>query len=318
VHPPGAAAGNPVDLKTGPGGDLFYVDMEDGTIHRIVYTATNQPPAARVSATPTSGNAPLTVSFDGTGSTDPEMQPLGYSWDLNGDGVFGDATTPTATYTYTTDGTYTAALRVTDDQGASDTATVVITVGNTPPVPVIDAPSASLTWQVGDPISFAGHATDLQDGTLPAAALSWSMIMHHCFSPSDCHTHLIQTFSGVSAGTFSAPDHQYPCWLEFQLTATDSGGLTATTSLRLDPKTVNLTFRTSPSGLNLSVNGAARATTFTVTAVVRSANSVSAPSPQTFSHSTYTFASWSDGGAQSHTITAPATGTTYTATYHKG
>jgi glucose/arabinose dehydrogenase len=317
VDASGGAAGHPVDLKTGPGGDLFYVDMEDGTVHRIIYIAANQPPTARISANPTSGNAPLTVSFDGTASTDPEVRPLSYSWDLNGDGVFGDATTPTATYTYTANGTYTAALRVTDDQGASDTATTVITVGNTPPVPVIDAPSASLTWQVGDPISFAGHATDTQDGTLPASALTWSMIMHHCVTPSDCHTHAIQSFSGVSSGTFSAPDHSYPCWIEIQLTATDSGGLTATTSLRLDPKTVNLSFRTSPSGLNLTVNGTTRPTMFTVTVVVRSANSVSAPSPQTAGHSTYTFASWSDGGAQSHTITAPATNTTYTATYRK-
>src|SRR5262249_28841772 len=192
-------------------------------------------------------HAAPTRSFDGSGSTDPEVRPLTSPRDLNGDGVFGDATSPTTTFTYTADGTYTAALQVTDDQGASDTATVVITVGNTPPVTVIDTPSASLTWRVGDPIAFSGHATDTQDGTLPAAALTWSVIMHHCVSPSDCHTHLIQTFNGVSSGTFTAPDHQYPCWLEFQLTATDSGGLTATASLRLDPRTVLLTFRTSPS-----------------------------------------------------------------------
>jgi hypothetical protein len=54
-----------------------------------------------------------------------------------------------------------------------------------------------------------------------------------------------------------------------------------------------------------------------VTAVVGSANSVSAPSPQSFNKSTYYFTSWSDGGPQSHTITAPAVNTTYTATYRK-
>jgi hypothetical protein len=45
-------------------------------------------------------------------------------------------------------------------------APVTITVGsgNTPPAPVIDAPSPSLTWAVGDTISFSGHATDAQDG----------------------------------------------------------------------------------------------------------------------------------------------------------
>jgi glucose/arabinose dehydrogenase/PKD repeat protein len=320
VDATGGAAGHPVDLKIGPGGDLFYVDMDDGTVHRITYTAANQPPKAVITASPTNGPAPLTVSFDGSGSSDPEGKPLSYSWDLNGDGTFGDATSPTASYTYTTAGVYHPSLRVTDDQGATDTASVTVTVGNTAPVAVIDAPSSSLTWKVGDPISFSGHATDAQDGTLPASQLSWSFIIHHCFTPTDCHTHLIQTVNGVASGTFAAPDHEYPCWLEVQLTATDSGGLTSTTSVRLDPKTVVLTFKTNPGGLVLSdlvVNEAPRTTPFSVTVVVGSANSVSAPSPQQFNKSTYYFTSWSDGGPQSHTITAPAVNTTYTATYRK-
>jgi glucose/arabinose dehydrogenase/PKD repeat protein len=320
VDATGGAAGHPVDLKIGPGGDLFYVDMDDGTVHRITYTAANQPPTAVVTANPTNGTAPLTVSFDGTGSSDPEGKPLSYSWDLNGDGTFGDATGPTASYTYATAGVYHPSLRVTDDVGATDTASVTITVGNTAPTAVIDSPASTLTWKVGDSIPFSGHASDAQDGTLPPSALSWSLILHHCFTPTDCHTHLIQTISGVSSGSFTAPDHEYPCWLEVQLTATDSGGLTSTTSVRLDPKTVVLTFKTNPGGLVLSdlvVNEAPRTTPFTVTVVVGSANSVSAPSPQTFNRSTYFFTSWSDGGPQSHTITAPAVNTTYTATYRK-
>jgi glucose/arabinose dehydrogenase len=320
VDATGGAAGHPVDLKTGPGGDLFYADMDDGTVHRITYTAANQPPVAAISANPTNGPLPLTVSFDGTGSSDPEGKPLTYSWDLNGDGTFGDATGPTASYTYTAAGVYHPSLRVTDDQGASDTASVTVTAGNTAPAAVIDSPPSSLTWKVGDTINFSGHATDAQDGTLPASALNWSLILHHCFTPTDCHTHLIQTFNGVSSGSVTAPDHEYPCWLELRLSATDTGGLTSTTSVRLDPKTVVLTFRTNPGGLVLSdlvVNEAPRTTPFSVTVVVGSANSVSAPSPQQFNKSTYNFISWSDGGPQSHTITAPAVNTTYTATYRK-
>ena len=320
VDATGGAAGHPVDLKIGPGGDLFYVDMDDGTVHRITYTAANQPPTAAMTASPTNGPVPLAVSFDGTGSSDPEGKPLSYSWDLNGDGTFGDATGPTASFTYATAGVYHPSLRVTDDQGATDTTSVTITAGNTAPTAVIDSPASTQTWKVGDSIPFSGHATDPQDGTLPAAALSWSLILHHCFTPTDCHTHLIQTISGVSSGTFTAPDHQYPCWLEVQLMATDSGGLTSTTSVRLDPKTVVLTFKTNPGGLvltDLVVNEAPGVTPFSVTVVVGSANSVSAPSPQTFNRSTYNFVSWSDHGPQSHTITAPAVNTAYTATYRK-
>ena len=320
VDATGGAAGHPVDLKIGPGGDLFYVDMDDGTVHRITYTAANQPPTAVVAANPTNGPVPLTVSFDGTGSSDPEGKPLTYSWDLNGDGTFGDATGPTASYTYTTAGVYHPSLQVTDDQGASDTASVTVTAGNTAPTAVIDSPASSLTWKVGDTINFSGHATDPQEGTLPASALTWSLIIHHCFTPTDCHTHLIQTINGLSSGSSTAPDHEYPCWLELQLTATDSGGLTSTTSVRLDPKTVVLTFKTNPGGLvltDLVVNEAPSTTPFSITVVVGSANSVSAPSPQQFKKSTYLFTSWSDGGPQSHTITAPAVNTTYTAIYRK-
>jgi glucose/arabinose dehydrogenase len=319
VDAAGGAAGHPVDLKIGPGGDLFYVDMEDGTVHRIIYIIGNQPPAARISASPTTGNAPLTVAFDGSASTDPEVRPLTYSWDLNGDGTFGDATGPTASYTYTANGTYTASLRVTDDQGASDTTSAKITVGNTPPVAVIDAPSAKLTWRVGQTIKFSGHATDAQDGTLPASALSWAVILHHCITKTNCHTHLIQTFTGVASGSFAAPDHGYPCWLEIRLRATDSGGLRSTARVRLNPKTVVLTFKTNHPRvkLKLAVNSTARVAPFSTTVVVGSNNSVIAPSPQTVNGSTYYFTSWSDGRARSHVIVAPATSTTYTAGYRR-
>jgi glucose/arabinose dehydrogenase len=319
VDSAGDAADHPVDLKIGPGGDLFYVDLEDGTIHRIIYTIGNQPPTARISANPTAGIAPLTVAFDGSASTDPEVRPLTYSWDLNGDGTFGDATGPTASYTYTSNGTYTASLRVTDDQGASDTTSVKITVGNTPPVAVIDKPTRSVTWRVGQTIHFSGHATDAQDGTLPASALRWSVILHHCFTQTNCHTHLIQTFTGVAHGSFTAPDHAYPCWLEIRLTATDSGGLKSAARVRLAPRTVVLTFKTNHPlvKLKLAVNSTARVAPFSTTVVVGSNNSAIAPSPQTINGKTYRFTSWSDGGARSHIIVAPTTNTTYTAKYRK-
>src|SRR5205823_3844606 len=77
-----------------------------------------QPSADRADHGEPDGPVPLTVSFDGTGSSDPEGKPLSHSWDLDGDGAFGDATGSTASYTYTTAGVYHPTLRVTDHQGA--------------------------------------------------------------------------------------------------------------------------------------------------------------------------------------------------------
>jgi glucose/arabinose dehydrogenase len=309
-------AGQPVQVVTGPGGDIFYVDLEAGQVRRVVYNGANHPPTAVISASPTSGAAPLTVAFDGSGSNDLDAgDVLSYAWDLDGDGQFDDSTAIAPTHTYTVAGTVTARLRVADQHGASDTGSVTISIGasNTPPVPVIDAPTSGLRWKVGDTISFSGHASDAQDGTLPAGRLSWSVVLNHC--PSNCHAHPLQSFSGVSGGTFSAPDHEYPSSLSLVLTATDSAGASASTSLRLDPQTVDLTFATTPSGLQLSIGAQTVATPATRTVIVGSSNSMSAPSPQTLADVAYDFRSWSDGGARTHNVTAPATPGTYTATF---
>jgi uncharacterized repeat protein (TIGR01451 family) len=316
------SAANPVDLEIGPGGDLFYVDFDGSAIRRIQYFGNNQPPVSVLSANPTSGAAPLTVSFDGSGSydLDPGDGITAYSWDLNGDGVFGDTTTATTSYTYNTPGTYTASLRVTDKHGATNTSSVMINANNTTPTAFIDTPAACPStnpcWTVGQTINFSGHATDAQDGNLPASKLSWGIILHHCASDTNsCHTHLIQNFTGVSSGSFNAPDHDYPAYLEIQLTATDSGGLQNMTSVLLYPKTVNFTLQSNPGGLQLIINGVSGTTPFVHSVIVNSNNSVSASSPQTLNGTQYAFQSWSDGGAQTHNITAGTTNATYTANY---
>ena len=113
-----SAAANPVDLQIGPGGDLYYVDMEGGTIRRISWSV-NRAPIGKASASPTGGPAPLTVQFDATGSTDPDGDPMTYSWDLDGNGTYGDSTSATPSYTYTQNGQYNVGLRVSETGEAS-------------------------------------------------------------------------------------------------------------------------------------------------------------------------------------------------------
>jgi glucose/arabinose dehydrogenase len=310
-----ALAANPVDLQFGPGGDLFYADFDGGTIRRIRFTPGNQAPTAVATASPSSGSAPLTVRFDATRSADPDAgDTITYSWDLDGNGTFGDSTASQPSYTYANPGTYAARLRVTDNHGAAATDVVTITAGDAPPVATIEAPTSTFTWGVGDTVAFRGSATDARDGTLAPSRLSWSVLMQHC--PSNCHTHPVQDFPGVASGSFAAPDHEYPSHLELRLTATDSAGLTDVESRRIDPKTVNLQFASVPSGLTLSLNTETATTPFTRTVILRSSNSIGAPGSQTLGGTPYVFDSWSDGGAATHDVTATAS-TTYTATYRR-
>jgi hypothetical protein len=80
--------------------------------------------------------------------------------------------------------------------------------------------------------------------------------------------------------------------------------------------TVQVTVGASPSGPAFFVDGVAYSTAQTMTWTVGSSHSLLASSPQTFSTGDeYTFSSWSDGGASSHTVTASASTTAYTANF---
>ena len=186
--------------------------------------------------------------------------------------------------------------------------------GNTAPAPTILTPSATTTWQVGTTVGFSGSASDSQDGALPASALDWRLLLHHC-SDTGCHIHTIESFAGVASGSFSAPDHEYPAHLELQLTATDSAGASSTVSRTLQPQTVALTFATSPSGLQVSVGSTTGTAPMTRTMIVGSTTTISTLTPQSINGTSYNFASWSDGGARNHDIVAGAAPMTRTATF---
>ena len=298
-------------LQTGPGGDLFTVDYDNGRILRYVYNGTNNPPTAVIQADPSSGPTPLTVTFDGTASNDADGDALTYAWDLDGDGAYDDSTAATVQHTYTTTGTVTARLRVSDGTASSTTSTQ-INVANTAPTATITSPGPAFTWKVGDAIIFSGSATDPEQGTLPASALTWSLIMHHC--PSDCHTHTITSLSGAS-GSFTAPDHEYPSYLELKLTARDAQGLTDSKSVRLDPKTVTTTFTTTPAGLPVTVQDKSGKSPLGATTIIGSSVSVATDPVQNIANQLYRFGLWSDGGARDHNLIAPATAATYRAAF---
>ncbi len=85
----------------------------------------NQPPVAVITAAPTSGVAPVTVAFHGSGSYDPDGSIASYAWNF-GNGATSTAADPS--YTFTNAGTYTVTLTVTDNNGASRSTSTAIAV----------------------------------------------------------------------------------------------------------------------------------------------------------------------------------------------
>ena len=303
-------ASNPVDLEIGPNGDLFYADFA-GAIRRIRYTAGNAAPSAAMTATPSTGLAPMTVAFDARLSADSNPgDTLSYAWDFTNNGST-DATGPTASFQYVTPAIYTAKLTVTDQLGAASSTTQQIVADGSAPIPEIDSPSSSLTWKVGDDIAFSGSATDGEGTPLPASALTWTLTILHCTAPNSCHPHAVETREGVASGTFDAPDHSWPSSLIVELTAT-ADGLESDATVRIEPKAVTLGFSTTPTGLALTINGTPKsgtlaAPTIPATFIVGSAFQVVA-STQVLNGLRRTFSRWSDGSTSaSRTLVAPAT-----------
>ncbi len=90
----------------------------------------NLAPTASFTATPASGQAPLTVSFDASASSDPDGTITSYSWNF-GDGSAGSGVT--ASRTYPAAGNYTVILTVADNRGASASTTRIVTATAGPP-----------------------------------------------------------------------------------------------------------------------------------------------------------------------------------------
>jgi glucose/arabinose dehydrogenase len=303
-----------VHLEFGPPNptrSLYYTTFQGGgQIRRISFSPV---PVAVIAAAPTSGPVPMTVTFDGSDSADPQAEALTYLWDF-GDGATATTAGSGVSHTYTTDGSYVASLRVRNTSGlTSDPDTITIAAGNTPPEPTITSPAQGSTFRVGQTLTLVGSATDAQDGNLPASQLRWTVLRVH-----GNHTH---PWVGPVTGnniSFTAPAPEdvlaaTNSYLFVELTATDSAGSSTTVTRTIQPMKVLLTFKTIPTGLNLVVAGQTFRAPTTITSWEAWAVQIEAPSPQ----GKHVFVSWSDGGTRSHTITTPAAPTIYTARYAK-
>lgn len=304
-----------VDLQFGPyrqSQALYYITFsQGGQVRRIAFTD-NASPTAVVKATPTFGRLPLTVTFSGLQSVDPESEPLTYRWDFGDDSApaFG----PLVGHTYVRPGAHTARLTVRDSHGNANVDTVRIDAGNTPPRPVILSPSASSGFAVDEIITLVGAAIDLEDGILPVDRLIWTVLLHH-----NSHIHPLLPPTIGNNVQFAAPaPEDLPAaassFLEIILTATDSGRATSSHQMMLLPRRVQITLATQPAGLAVYLNDNIVTTPFTFTSWENHTIRLRGLTQSDAEGAMWLFNDWSDGQAADHVV-APVTSGTYTATF---
>jgi len=181
----------------------------------------NQSPTASFTANPTSGVAPLEVSFNASNSSDSDGTIINYQWDFK-DGYTGNGVT--VNHTFSSAGSYNVKLTVTDNEGATDSATKNITV--TDSITTNQSPTASFTANPTSGVSplqvtFNASSSYDSDGTI--VSYQWDFKDGNTGSGET----ISHTFSSI--GSYNV-----------ELTVTDNEGAS-------DSATKNITVTTAPT-----------------------------------------------------------------------
>ena len=305
-------AKQPVDIKVGADGSLYYLARGTGSVMKVRYTTnllpviTTQPQSQLISV-----GYPATFSVAASGPI-----PYSYQWRRNGVAIAGATASSYKFTTILADDGAQFRVRVSDAYGSvlSNVATLSVTTDK-PPTAQILTPVSGTTYFGGMVVNYSGFASDVEDGDLPASAFTWQVDFHH-----NSHIHpFIAAKAGSKKGSFTIPrrgETSSNVYYILTLKAIDSGGLTKTVIRNILPQKAKMTFVTQPAGLKISLDGQTpRFTPFTVTGVVGIIRSIAAPTPQTLSGTDYIFQAWSDGGARSHEISTPSVDTTCAAKF---
>jgi PKD repeat protein len=212
-------------------------------------TIQNRPPSAAFSIAPNPASPNATVTFDASASKDPDGTIAKYEWDLDGNGTYetNTGTTKTASRSYTSEGTLNVGLRITDNNGATATATNPLTVKN-------QAPAASFTAtpnpaNTNATVSFSASASVDPDGTI--AKYEWDLDGNGTYE--------------TNTGTTKTTSRSYatPGEVIVGLRVTDNRGATGTTTKvitiqnQLPVASLAATPNPATAGSTVSFNGSA-------------------------------------------------------------
>jgi glucose/arabinose dehydrogenase len=308
-----------VDIAISPSGHLYYLARGGGALFKVRSTTTCVEPSISDQPDSISRTVGQTATFSvvAGGTT-----PLTFQWQR------ADAATPTTFVNITgaTSSTLSFTAQASDDGDrfrvmvdnacsgpalASAVATLTVTAAGI--TADITTPGAGTHYVGGQTINFAGVGRDANGNPLPASTMTWRVDFHH---EDHTHPHVPDT-TGISSGSFAAADRGETSTVVFyriHLTV-NANGQTAADFVDVLPTVVQLTVATNPSGLQVTIDGQPAAAPRTVSSVVGVFRTIGTSTPQTLNGTTWTFTSWSDGGALDHEFRTPTANTTFTATF---
>jgi hypothetical protein len=215
--------------------------------------------------------------------------------------------TDTLTATYTPDSnsssTYNSATgsnTVTVTSPALITPTVAVTPGSSS---ITSAQTLSVTVTVG---GGSGNPTPTGSVTLTSGTYSSGPVTLSSGSA---------TITIPAGSLATATDTLTATYTPDSNSSTTYNSATGSNTVTVTAATVQVTVGTTPAGLSFSVDGTSYSSAQTFTWTVGASHTIATTTPQILVGTQESFFAWSDGGAQSHTVTASSTTTTYTATF---
>lgn len=220
-----------IQLSMGPDGNLYYIEFnvgEGGDQER--YAVWQVAPTEQYEAK-IEGNSVVapgtTIDFSASKTTLRANSQNSYEWDLDGDGNFDDSNSEAPSFTFNNVGSSVVSVRASNTFGDSDVAHHLVMVTDEIPEPVITAPVIGQTWGTNEVVEVAGFANIPATGQA-ADHMSWTISLRHCerLDETKCHGHPVDAFDDNDPNTpaeernrFVGPDHDFPSFLQVQLTA---------------------------------------------------------------------------------------------------
>jgi len=222
-----------------------------------------------------------------------------------------------------TPGSYsdTVSFTNTDNGNGNTTRPVSLTVNATPGVlSVTPADGLTSSGIQGGPFTPSSKAYTLQN--TGGSSIDWTASKLQTWTTLSSASGTLNAGASttltvsLNSGANSLSPGSYSDTVSFTNTTNGNGNTTRPVSVTVNVPIQTHTVTTSPSGLHVVVDGTTYTAPHSFTWEVVSSHSLMAPSPQSGASGVrYVYGTWSDGGGQSHVITAPSSPTTYTASF---